>query len=425
MHQHTNSPPAGRRSAMLVLAGLILTALLCWAGYWYIFLRDQLTTDNAYVNGNVVHISAGVAGTVVAIETEEADAVKQGQVLMRLDSTDLETQLAQTRAALADSVRATTSLFINVEQTQAGVRAQQAQRARSQAEFKRAQAGLAQARADFERREAAASQNLVSDEEYQRARMAVETSQALVEASRSAVAAADAAVGQAEAQVRLAMAQTSDTSVAEHPKVKQAFSAFRAAYVNATRAKLLAPVAGQVAKRTVQLGQRVAAAQSLMTVVPPEQMWVDANLKETELKRLRVGQAAVLNADALGSAVEYHGVVDSIAIGTGSAFSVLPAQNATGNWIKIVQRVPVRIRLDPAELRQHPLSVGMSMTVRVDTSQASSAAVLKRAPAVMATPIYDDLAREADGQALAIIRANSRFPLASPAMATASLTLQP
>ena len=335
------------KKRQILLLGVVSLFLLAGAGYaaWYLIHgRYHETTDDAYVGGNLVQITAQIAGTVVSIHADDTDYVKSGQPLVRLDKADAQVMVAQAEAQLAKTVREVR----NLRETSTGGEANVAVR----------RAELRKAEQDLARRRAIESSGAVSGEELQHA--------------VDAVSAARAALTQAEQQLAAQRAMVDHTDVRDHPDVRAASAKVREAYIALGRTEVPAPVAGYVARRSVQLGQRVAPGAVLMTVTPLETVWVDANFKENQLSRLRPGQPVKLVADAYGSSVEYHGRVAGFSPGTGAAFALLPAQNASGNWIKVVQRVPVRIALDAKELDAHPLQVGLSMQVDVDTHDRSA-----------------------------------------------------
>ncbi len=360
--------PAARRKGLLFIAVAVTAVAIVWGGWhWAVSSRYQ-TTDNAYVAGHVVQITPQVGGTVVAIGADDTDTVAAGQWLVQLDPADALVDLAKAEADLAQTARQVRSLYA----ANAPLQAQVAQR---QAELLRVQADAARSQEDVARRKPLAQVGAIGQEEFLHAQ-----TQARVAAK--AVVAAQAAVAAAQAQLTAAQAHTQGSSASEHPSVMAASARVREAYLALTRTRLVAPVDGQVAKRGVQLGQRVAAGAPLLTVVNLQQLWVDANFKESQLAQLRVGQSAEVVADVYGDKVRYHGQVQGLGAGTGAAFALLPAQNATGNWIKVVQRVPVRIRLDAQELAAHPLRVGLSTDVRVDIrDQAGSSVTSTAAPA--------------------------------------------
>jgi len=303
----------------------------------------QQETEDAYVDGNVVQLTPQITGSVTAIGADNTDYVKAGQVLVQLNETDAQLALARAEAQLAKAVRAVRVQFANASQFQANVTLRSTD--------------LAKANADLARRTGLAESGAISGEDVHHAEDAVKS--------------ARAALSVAEQQLVSAGALVDQTSVTSHPDVQAAIAQLREAYIANARTTLRAPVSGLVAKRSVQLGQRVNAGAALMSIVPPEQMWVNANFKESQLGEIRIGQPATLTADVYGKAVSYTGHVIGQEAGTGSAFALLPAQNATGNWIKVVQRVPIRIALDPKQLAAHPLKLGLSMHVEVNTADRS------------------------------------------------------
>ncbi|WP_288380736.1 efflux RND transporter periplasmic adaptor subunit [uncultured Massilia sp.] len=352
-----NSLNSPKRRA--VLAGITAAFLLAGAGYgaWHLMVGARnIETDNAYVGGNLVNVSAQVAGSVVEIRGDETQLVQAGSELVRLDPADAEVALAQAEARLGEAVRAQRERYTGVAQYEAVV--------------EQRRVTLKTAQDDLARRLPLAGENIVSGEDVAHARQAVQDARAAVDVAVKQLAAARAGV--------------SGVAPGEHPAVLAARADYMAAWLAARRNTISAPVTGYVAKRSVQVGSRITPGAPLLSVVPLDQLWVDANFKESELRDIRIGQPATIEADIYGDKVVYHGEVVGLGAGTGSAFSLLPAQNATGNWIKVVQRVPVRISLDPKELQAHPLRVGLSTTVDVDISKQEGGvlgAVAPQAPA--------------------------------------------
>ncbi len=390
---NSNGNGKRRRQLLLLTLVLIIIAAACFL-YWFLHARFFEETDDAYVSGNVVQISAQVGGTVTAVKADDTQIVKAGQQLVALDAADTRLALAQSEAALAQAVRQTRQLFLNNDTLAANVDA--------------ADSNLARAREDLQRRQAGLSSGAVSQEDVSHARDAV----------KSAVAALD----QARAAAAANRALTDHTSVTEHPNVLQAATAVRNAYLNYARVNIVAPVAGFVSKRSVQVGQRIAAGNPLMAIVPLEQIWIDANFKESQLKHIRIGQPVEVIADVYGSDVKYKGTVIGFSAGTGGAFSLLPAQNATGNWIKVVQRIPVRIALDPEQVRAHPLRIGLSTTATVDIHGDGRA--LEAVPTNYQTNVYDDLGKQADAIVERIISDNaSGLPQPRKSKAAAAATV--
>lgn len=386
------APAAARRRGLTVIAAAVLLAGAAWGGWHWLHGRHHQRTDNAYVAGNVVQITPQVGGTVVAILADDNDVVKAGQPLVKLDTADFQVALDQAEAQLAQTVREVRALY-------AGNATLKAQVALREADLARVQADLARAQDDVDRRAPLVASGAVGKEEFQHAG-------AQLAAAKSALAAARSAALAAREQLATGQVMTDGTSVEQHPNVQRAAARVREAALALKRAELPAPTTGHVAKRSVQLGQRVQAGAPLMTVVALDRLWVDANFKEGQLAELRIGQPAELTADVYGAKVTYHGTVAGLGAGTGAAFSLLPAQNATGNWIKVVQRVPVRIALDPKELAAHPLRVGLSMDVTVDTSEQAgkTLADAPRTQAVAATQVYDTPDRALDARIAAIVR---------------------
>jgi membrane fusion protein (multidrug efflux system) len=349
----TAAPTNGKRKLLLRLVVLIVVLGAIGFGIWYYTIgRWYEGTDDAYVNGNVVQITPQVVGTVVKINADDGNLVHKGDVLVEIDGSDARIALQQAEANLARTVRQVRGLYSNVESGQAVVAAQKV--------------SLDRARDDYKRRQGLVATGAISAEELAHA--------------RDALAAAESQLASTQQQLSTTRALVDETVIAKHPDVLAASAALRNAYLNDARSKMIAPVDGYVAKRSVQVGQRIQPGQALMAVVPLHQVWVDANFKETQLEHMRIGQPVTLKSDLYGGSAEFHGKVQSLGVGTGSAFSLLPAQNATGNWIKIVQRVPVRIELDPKELDKSPLRIGLSMAVDVDLHNQNGPALAQQSP---------------------------------------------
>jgi membrane fusion protein (multidrug efflux system) len=334
---------AKRKRWLAIVTAAFTAAGIAYGAYWGLVLRHFQSTDDAYVSGNVVQITPQVSGTVVAIGADDTQFVRAGQLLVQLDQADAKIALDQAEAQLAKTVREVRNLFATSASLEATVEMRQSD--------------LTKANEDLARRDRLASSGAISREEQQHARDAVNSAKSGLQAAQQDLAANHARVDR--------------TTIEDHPDVRNAAAHWRDAYLAYVRTALPAPVAGFVAKRAVQLGQRVSPGAALMAIVPLDQVWVDANFKEPQLVSMRLGQPVKLSADIYGGKVQYHGTVAGFGAGTGSAFAILPAQNATGNWIKIVQRVPVRIALDPQELAAHPLQIGLSMQVEVDTHDGS------------------------------------------------------
>ena len=394
------TPPAGnprRRTALTAIAVAVLVIGGGYGIYYWMTGRHSESTDNAYVQANVVQITAQAGGTVTAINADDTDFVKAGQLLIKLDPADARVALDQAEAALASTVRETRILFANNSTLQAQIDARAADATRAKADLDKAQD-------DVTRRAPLVQSGAVGKEEYSHA-----TDQ--LASAKSAYTAAKSALDAAREQLGSNQAQTEGTSVAEHPNVQRAAAKVREAWLAVQRADVPAPVSGTVARRSVQVGQRVQAGVPLMSVVTLDNAWVDANFKEGQLERLRIGQPATLEADVYGKHVVFHGKVEGLGAGTGAAFSLLPAQNATGNWIKVVQRVPVRISLDPKEIAQNPLRVGLSMNVTVNVADESGRSVSDKPRtqaqgAVASTTVFDSLQHDADAEVARIVAAN-------------------
>lgn len=389
-----NKSETRRRGLMLIVLTIVLAGL-GWTGWHWFMGRHHLDTDNAYVVGNVLQITPLVSGTVLSVQVEETDVVKAGQLLVKLDPADAHVNLDQSKAQLAQSVREVRALFASSASLSAQVNSREA-------DLQRVQMDLARVQSDVNRRAPLVASGAVSQEEFQHVKSQLSAAQSTVNAAQSALLSA-------KEQLTAGLTQTEGTSIQDHPSVQRAAAKVREAYLAFQRVELKAPTDGQIAKRSVQVGQRVQAGAPLMTLVALNQLWVDANFKESQLKDLHIGQPAELVADVYGKKVIYHGAVAGLGAGTGSAFSLLPAQNATGNWIKVVQRVPVRITLDPKELAAHPLRVGLSMEVTVDTADQSGKALADASheAVVSFTDIYDSQQAAAEQEIKRIIAANA------------------
>ena len=382
----TAKDPRKRRRALLIVFAIFALGGVTWLLLDVFVFSTRVITDNAYVGGNQVAISAQVPGTVIAILADDTQHVSAGQPLVKLDSTDAQVRLSQATSTLAQAVRQVR------QQTDAAGGSDAAVQARL--------IDVRKAQADLKRRLPLLAAHAESPE--------------IVQHLRDGVAQAQAALQVARAQAAAAHATIEGTDVADNAAVQQARANFRAAWVAAQRNTIVAPVAGYVIQRSVQLGNSVQPGQQLMTVVPLHNLWIDANFKEGQLRHIRIGQSAKISTDLYGGAVEFHGKVVGLGAGTGAAFALLPAQNATGNWIKVVQRVPVRIALDDRELDRHPLRVGLSTKVTVDIRDDRGSVLTSAATTPAAqTNVYDTVASQADAEAARIIRANLDNPNAS------------
>ena len=372
--------PARRRTVLFLFAFALAAAAAAWGAWWQLVGRNFESTENAYVAGNLVQVTPQVAGTVVSISADDTDRVKAGQVLVRLDMADAQVALDQAEAQLAQAVRESRTLYANNSTLEAGIAVRQSE--------------LTRAEEDYARRVLLAEKGMTSKETLGNAAAAVATARAAL----------------AEARERLASNRTltDRTTVEQHPNVRRAAGRVREALLALRRVEIAAPVGGYVAKRSVQVGQRVSPGAPLLAIVPLDQLWVDANFKEVQLRHMRIGQPVRLVADMYGDQVEYRGRVAGLAAGTGGAFALLPPQNATGNWIKVVQRLPVRIALDARQLEEHPLRIGLSMRAEVEVRDSSGQhlAAAPRAGTAYSVAAPEAPSDEADARVRAIIAAN-------------------
>jgi membrane fusion protein (multidrug efflux system) len=350
MTDAAQTPNGQRRFWFLILGAVVLVCALAYGIYWLLYSRYFEGTDDAYVGGNVVAITSKENATVLALHADNTQTVKQGQLLIEMDPAIATVNLQSAQANLARVVRS--------------VKAQFSKSDSGAAQLNQARVALFEAQDDYQRRQKAFATQSVSGEELAHA--------------RDAVAAAQAALNSAQGGLDQSNASIEGTDIAHNPDVLSAEAQLRSAAIAYGHMRLIAPLDGVIAQRTVQAGQQVAAGTPLMAVVPLSNVWIDANFKEVQLARMRVGQPVSVTADIYGGGVTYHGHVEGLGAGSGSAFALLPPQNATGNWIKIVQRVPVRIALDPAELADHPLRVGLSVAVEADVRDQSGPLVTSR-----------------------------------------------
>jgi membrane fusion protein (multidrug efflux system) len=375
------TPTNGKRRRILILITVIFIVLgMVWGAYWVLVLAKREQTDDAYVNGNKVVISAQVSGTVIAVLADDTQLVEAGQVLVRLDPVDAETGLSRTASSLAQTVRQVRQEKSTADQYDSLIETRRLE--------------LARALADLAKREPLLADRAIAPEEVRHARESVEL--------------ARAALTQAVRQSTASHALVDGTQVEENPAVLQAKAAYRDAWIAAQRNAVVAPVTGYVAERSAQLGQRIQSGQALMTVIPLTSLWVDANFKEVQLRNLHIGQPAQVRSDLYGGSYVFHGHVEGMSAGTGAAFALLPPQNASGNWIKVVQRVPVRIQIDDGDLVKSPLRVGLSATVTVDTTNRDGPVLPREAThtPVGDTQVYIQDLDKANAEADAIVRRN-------------------
>ncbi|RDK00046.1 HlyD family efflux transporter periplasmic adaptor subunit [Paraburkholderia lacunae] len=374
-----NEPDTRKRKVLLALLGVaVVVSAAAYGAYYTTYARYHESTDDAYVSGNLVQLTPQVAGTVVAVNADDTQIVKAGDSVVTLDNADAKVALGNAEATLGQTVRQVSSLYVNNDFYAANVTQKQSD--------------LARAQDDLRRRQAVADTGAVSAEDIAHARDTVTAARAALDAARQ------------QAQANRAL--TDRTTIEQHPNVQAAASRVRDAYLAYARNTLPAPVTGYVAKRSVQVGQRVSPGTPLMAIVPLDGVWVDANYKESQLRNMRIGQSVTLTADVYGGKVKYHGRVVGFSAGTGSAFASLPAQNATGNWIKIVQRLPARIQLDQKELEAHPLRIGLSMDVDVDTRNNTGPQLGAAMNTSYRTDVFAEYGAQADAEIEKIIAQN-------------------
>ncbi|HEX4482121.1 MAG TPA: HlyD family secretion protein [Rudaea sp.] len=369
-----------RRIVLGVIALVFVVIAIVWVLMYIFVFSLRETTDDAYVNGNQVSVSSQVSGTVIAVLADDTQLVEAGQVLVKLDPTDGDLTLSRAQSTLAQAVRQVRQQTHVAGQYDATVSARKEDVARAQA--------------DLNRREPLLAERAVAPEDVAHAKQALTDAKSALEA--------------AERQAAASHALVDGSDIAGNPAVQEARAAYREAWVNQHRNAIIAPASGYVAQRSVQVGSRIQPGQALLTIVPLYDLWIDANFKEVQLAHIRIGQPTEVTTDLYGGDVVFHGTVEGLAAGTGGAFALLPAQNASGNWIKVVQRVPVRIRLSKDELDKYPLRVGLSTDVKVDTHNRDGQ-VLAKTPASRAiakTDVYSADLAAADVAADAIIQAN-------------------
>lgn len=398
MSTPTKPAPAGKpsvlRKRLLIVATVIFTIIgVVYSIWWIFFAQSYESTDDAYVHGNLVQVSSQIPGTIIAIDADDTQVVSHGTTLIRLDASDTEIALKQAEAALAQTVRMTRTLFVQNDALDADI-------AMRQADIERAKIDLSKAQSDLGRRQSLSKSGGVSGEEILHAQTAVKAAQSVLAQTRAALAAS-------QARLKTNQVLTANTTVARHPDVRQAADRLRQAWLANSRTRLPAPVNGMVAQRSAQVGQHVAPGTPLMSIVPLQQVWVEANFKENQVRHMSPGQSATLVSDLYGSKITYTGTVQGVSAGTGGAFALLPAQNASGNWIKVVQRLPVRIVLDPKELLDHPLRVGLSMQVKVILANVDGATLPVVDNSKFQTSAFTDTSQEAETLIARIIKENA------------------
>ena len=377
----SNNKSQQRKKGLSIFILLLLLIAIGSAAYWFFFIKGFEETEDAYVSGNQVMVSAQVAGNISKINVDNMDPVQAGDVLLELDDTNAKLSFEQAKSNLANAVRQVSQLNYTVKQLKSAVRANEIT--------------LAQAQGNLNRRVQLVKDGAIDKESFQHAKEAVELAKANLTTSQN----------QLEANQALLL----DGPLSEQPQIQSAVSNLKQAWLNLERTKIRSPIKGYVARRNAQVGQAVSVGGALMAVVTTDQMWLDANFKETQLTHMRIGQPVKIHFDLYGKDKTFDGKVVGIEMGTGSAFSLLPTQNATGNWIKVVQRVPVRIQLDPQQLAENPLRIGLSATVKVDVSDSQGETLRDQAPA---TTLYSTNVLQYDESAVnnlieSIIRDNS------------------
>jgi len=369
-----------RKMATIVLASFFIIIGLIWLIYYLIWGQFEVSTDNAYVSGNLVQVMSQIPGTVIQINVDDTYFVNQGEEIIKIDPSDLKIAFQRSSAYLAQTVRQVRQSFEFAQQAQASVLLRHAD--------------LIKAQLDLKRRTGLIGEKAISREELQHYQTALDTAQAQYNYTLH--------------NLHAALALVMNSHLYTHPQVERAKANFRTAYLNLRRTSIIAPVTGYVAKRNIQVGQQVAVNTPLLAIVPLNNVWVDANYKESQLKYIRIGQPVTLIADAY-SDITYHGKIAGLNAGTGAAFSLLPPQNATGNWIKIVQRLPVRISLKPLELKRHPLQIGLSMrvTTNVHDITTNKLAMVASIKPVYSTDVYAKQLRDAEKHIDKILTENS------------------
>ena len=377
----SNDKSQQRKKGLSIFILLLLLISIGSAAYWYFFIKGFEETEDAYVSGNQVMISAQVAGNISKINVDNMDPVQAGDVLLELDDTNAKLSFEQAKSNLANAVRQVSQLNYTVKQLKSAVRANEIT--------------LAQAQGNLNRRVQLVKDGAIDKESFQHAKEAVELAKANLTTSQN--------------QLGANQALLLDGPLSEQPQIQSAVSNLKQAWLNLERTKIRSPIKGYVARRNAQVGQAVSVGGALMAVVTTDQMWLDANFKETQLTHMRIGQPVEIHFDLYGKDKTFNGKVVGIEMGTGSAFSLLPTQNATGNWIKVVQRVPVRIQLDPQQLTENPLRIGLSATVKVNVSDSQGETLRNQAPS---TTLYSTNVLQYDESAVnnlieSIIRDNS------------------
>ena len=403
-------PTGNKRSFLFKLLFLVVVVIAIIAGVmYYLNGRWYESTDDAYVQGNIIQITPQVGGTVVGIFADDGDFVHAGDTLIRLDQTEAEVALNEAKAALAKTVREVRSLYSQASGAKATSGAQLAMVQAQESAVKGTKTALDKAQADYNRRQKLVKSGAISEEESAHARDVFLQAQSQYQSALSQLEATRSQLTASEQNAEVSNALVAGTLINQHPDILVAEAKLKAAYLTFVRSTITAPADGYVAKRAAQVGQRVAAGSAMMAVVPLKNVWIYANFKETQMKDMRIGQPVTITSDLYGDDVTYDGVISSLGIGTGSAFALLPAQNATGNWIKIVQRIPVRVEFaKPEQLEKHPLRIGMSMFVEADLHNTDGAVLATgvNPNSKLQTTIYDQQVAAADRLIADIVQQN-------------------
>ena len=373
--QHEPGRPPGkvnarRKPLFAALGAVVAIAALAFGAYWYLVGARYVSTDNAYTAAEIAQITPSVAGIVRTVNVVDTQAVKQGDVLVVIDDADARLTLMQAEAQLNSAIRQVQVYQANDNGLRAQIAARAADEKRAAADLQTAQTELDRSRSELARRESLVQSGAISAEALTTAKSIYATAQSTLQAKRAAAEQAKANYAASLGALQANAALTNNATIDNHPEVLLAKAKRDQAKIDLERTVLRAPIDGVVVKRQVQIGQRVQSGSVLLSIVPLQNIHVDANFKEVQLANVRIGQRVILTSDLYGDAVEYHGVVEGLSGGTGSTFAIIPAQNATGNWIKVVQRLPVRIKLDAQELAKNPLQVGLSMTATIDTQMS-------------------------------------------------------
>ncbi|MET3525640.1 HlyD family efflux transporter periplasmic adaptor subunit [Phenylobacterium koreense] len=360
---------ARRKRMLKILAAVVVGVALLWGVYWLLIGSRHVSTDNAYVNADTAQVTALVAGQIVEAPVSETQMVKKGQVLAVIDPADYRLAVDTARAQLGQAERRVGQYYANDEALTAQTAARKADIARAEAQLASAQSDYSRAQVEYGRRRNLSESGAVSGDELTQAENRFQAAKAALAAAQAGLAQARATAAQSAGQQKAANALVAGVDANANPEVAAARARLAQAELDLSRTTIRSPVDGVVARKQAVVGQKIANGAPVMSVVPIQAAYVDANFKEVQLRKVRAGQSVELTSDLYGKGVKFHGKVAGMAGGTGSAFALIPAQNATGNWIKVVQRVPVRIILDPRELAEHPLRVGLSMDAVIDVAE--------------------------------------------------------